>query len=99
MAQSIYEDQQLHAEPCVRRCPPGPVHAKGRMARRLITSKRNYIGNAIPLGQYTPMKYGQIIIFQIYTYNFIYNLYILVHLDRIALKIMMNHFVRSLQMK
>lgn len=54
LAQSIFEDQQLHAEPCSRRCPPGP--AKSRMSRRLLTDKRNYIGNAIPLGQHTPMK-------------------------------------------
>ncbi|XP_055918918.1 lipase member I-like isoform X2 [Eupeodes corollae] len=49
LAQSIYTNQEPHAEPCSRRCPSG--------LRRISRSQAQYnVRNAIPMGMHTPMS-------------------------------------------
>lgn len=55
LAQSLFDDMQMHAEPCTRRCPAGLV-----VSRRARHQLKHTIGNAIPIGHTTPMKYVSI---------------------------------------
>ncbi|KAJ6646181.1 Phospholipase A1 member A [Pseudolycoriella hygida] len=51
LAQSIFDSSLSQAEPCPRRCPPGPI-----ISRRSRNQLRNSIGNTIAMGHDAPMN-------------------------------------------
>lgn len=57
LAQSIFAENEPHAEPCARRCPSG-IGSKSRSAifRRDRSLARYAVRNAIPMGQHTPVN-------------------------------------------